>query len=554
MDHLNDAQVEVDCGHIISPLRRIWASFGYDEFNWTATPRGQQNLATLHALMETPYTVRAHNLYTSGSGRGLPHWSSGNVYHEDATGQPFYDWSIADPVFDAWVQHGCRPIVELGFCPRALVPPNATLAFTPMPSVYSPYEAGLWAWPPRDVTRWHDLVAATVRHYVERYGASIVRTWYWELWNEPDIAYWQGTVEDYCRFYDVTVAAVTSVLPDARVGGPSTTGQGVAFLRQFLAHCAHGNNSVTGQPGTRIDFISFHTKGAAFHPWRVYGPIESDGVTTAQNASPSTRKMLTEIGNSLAAIADYPAYRALPVLVDECDASVPAHWGIYDNANFGYRNTEYYPVFQAQLMKKLLDLESLALPAVHAATTWSWYMEGDRYFEGTRSLFTASNVPAPVLNAYRMLAFLPDQRVLVTSDRASGRIQHQQTAHHIEIDGLAATDGQDRVALLIWHHCDDQYQHDNATVTVTFRHLPFAGTPARLSHYRIDHEHSNSHSVWVAMGHPQDPDTTSLAFLHNRSGLELFEPVRVIDLIEDVVTVSFDLPLPGLSLLEIVRC
>ena len=87
------AHVEVDCRRWDGILRRIWTSFGCDELNWTATPRGKQNLATLHAFMETPYTLRAHNLYTSGTGRGLPHWSSSNVYHEDATGRPLYDYT-----------------------------------------------------------------------------------------------------------------------------------------------------------------------------------------------------------------------------------------------------------------------------------------------------------------------------------------------------------------------------------------------------------------------------------------------------------------------------
>ena len=68
-----------------------------------------------------------------------------------------------------------------------------------------------------------------------------------------------------------------------------------------------------------------------------------------------------------------------------------------------------------QLMKKLLDLDSLGLARVHAATTWSWYFEGDRYFEGTRSLFTASNIATPLLNAYRMLEHLPDRRLRVDS-------------------------------------------------------------------------------------------------------------------------------------------
>jgi xylan 1,4-beta-xylosidase len=544
------AHVEVDCRRWDGALRRIWTSFGYDELNWTATPRGKQNLASLHAFMEVPYTVRAHNLYTSGMGRGLPHWSSGNVYHEDAVGHPLYDWTLVDPVFDAWVHHGCQPIVELGFCPRALVPESATLPFTSMPSVYSAYEAGLWAWPPRDLQRWHDLVAATVQRYCDRYGPDVVRAWYWELWNEPDISYWQGTVEEYCHLYDVTVAAVTGALPEAQVGGPATTGPGVAFLEQFLAHCAGGVNAVTGERGTRLDFVSFHTKGAAFHPWRTYGLLGPEGAETPERASPSTPKMLAEIRGNLEAIARYPRLRDLPVLVDECDASVPAHWGIYDNANFGYRNTAYYPVFQVQLMKKLLDLDSLGLARVHTATTWSWYFEGDRYFEGTRSLFTASNIATPLLNAYRMLARLPDRRLRVDCDQGRGLTQLGDAAAQPEVGGLAATNGSDRLAVVVWHHCDDQYRQGMAQITVTVRHLPFAGRSIQLRHYRIDHAHSNSYNAWVAAGRPQDPSAGQLAAIRAHQGLALCAPEQVMERAPDDISLSFELPLPGVSLLE----
>jgi len=545
------ARIDVDCGRQSGSLRRIWASFGYDEINWTSTPQGRRNLATMRAFMEVPYTVRAHNLYTSGTGRGVPHFGSGNVYHEGADGEGArYDWSVFDAVFDAWVESGCRPIVELGFCPKALVPDAASLAFTPMPTVYSPYESGLWAWPPRDTRRWHDLVAATVRHACARYGADIVRTWYWELWNEPDIFYWKGTPQEYHALYDVTVAAVGSVLPDAAVGGPATTGGGAAFLGGFLRHCATGTNTVTGGTGTRLDFVSFHTKGAAFRPWRTYGPLGPEGAETAERASPSTRKMLREIRDGLAAVSAHTAFAALPVLVDECDASVPAHWGIYDNANFAYRNTEYYPVFQAQLMKKLLDMDDLGLARVHAATTWSWYLEGDRYFEGTRSLFTAAGIPTPLLNAYRLLSRLPDRRVHVASDRGRGLSQLDDGAPLPEVDALAATDGSGRAAVVVWHHCDDQYRQGTAEVAVTVRGLPGAGRPGVLRHFRIDARHSNSHTAWVAAGRPQDPAADEVAGILARSGLERCAEDVAYERLPGDMEVRLTLPAPGVSLLE----
>ena len=93
---------------------------------------------------------------------------------------------------------------------------------------------------PADERRWGDLVHAVAEHFVCRYGARRTSEWYWEFWNEPDIVYWDGTVEEYCRYYDVTAAVVRRALPGARVGGPATTGGGTAFLEQFLDHCVSG--------------------------------------------------------------------------------------------------------------------------------------------------------------------------------------------------------------------------------------------------------------------------------------------------------------------------
>src|SRR5882724_10983285 len=300
------ATVRVDCGAPRGPVRHIWTSLGFDEINWTSRPAGKRHLRTIGIFAERPYYVRSHYIFNSGIGWSLPHWGAGNVYHEDADGRPFYDFSIADQVYDAVVAAGHRPLVELAFTPRALVPEDAEkrFAFEPSPTQWSPYEAGLW-----------------------------------ELWNEPDISYWRGTPEQFYALYDVTAAAVKAGLPDAAVGGPATTGdlgpgrRGNDFLRGFLAHCAR-----TGAP---LDFVSFHTKGARYTPWRVYGPLGGPAPT---RQSPSSLKMLREVRAALEVVASYPQFRDLPCIVDECDASVPAHWGVYDNANFAYRNTEYFPV------------------------------------------------------------------------------------------------------------------------------------------------------------------------------------------------------------------
>jgi len=550
--HIAEATVRVGAGATLGPIRRIWASFGYDEINWTSTPAGKRHLKTIGAFVEQPYFVRSHYVFNSGIGWSLPHWGAGNVYHEDAAGQPFYDFTIADQVYDAVVEAGLRPLVELAFTPRALVPDDAEkrFAYEPSPTQWSPYEAGLWATPPKDYGKWAGLVRSLVEHCVARYGAAHVRGWLWELWNEPDIFYWRGTPEQFYALYDVTAAAVKAALPDAAVGGPTTTGdlgpgrRGNEFLRGFLAHCAR-----TRAP---LDFVSFHTKGARFTPWRVYGPLGGPAPT---QQSPSSLKMLREVRAALAAVSAHAEFRDLPCIVDECDASVPAHWGVYDNANFAYRNTEYFAVFQCKLMKKLLDLDVRGGARVHQATTWSFYFESERLFEGTRSLFTAQGIQKPVLNAYRMLSRLGDTRLAVESSHAwsMDRLDDGAAGMSEEVDALA-TAGGDGVSVLVWRHADDQYATDarDTAVTVRLERLPFAGN-VRVSHWRIDSAHSNSHTAWRALGGPQDPSPDELASIEGRQGLERLEPDSTVAVRDGALTLRITLPLPSVSLIEIRR-
>jgi xylan 1,4-beta-xylosidase len=530
------------------PLPRLWASVGYDEINWTYTPTGRQLLRLLNAGGSETFHVRTHYVFCSGIGWSLPHWGAGNVYHEDASGRPYYDWSVVDQVYDAVVESGHVPLVELGFTPRALVPEDAIERFpyTSSPTQQSAYEAGLWSFPPRSFERWGELVRALVEHCAERYGVGSVERWLWELWNEPDIFYWRGTPEEYFRLYEVTAAAVRAALPAGRVGGPATTGDlrgdGPEFLRGFLRHCA--------ERGVPLDFVSFHTKGAGFTPWRQYGPL---GATAPTPQSPSTVKMLREVREGLRAVAAHDEFRTLPCVVDECDASVPAHRGRYDNANFAYRNDEYYAVFQCQLMAKLLALGREVGVAPAQATTWSFHMEGERCFEGTRSLLTSHGIEKPVLNAYRLLSRLGPRALPVTSTARwdIGRLDTDEAVPE-EIDALASTDDGGRVAVLVWRHGDDQYRRSSEPVDVDLR---LTGRPAgrrdvRVVHWRIDAGHGNAHTTWQALGSPDYPSPEEVAAIKASQGMERLEPDRVERVEDGTLALRLRLPLPAVSLLE----
>ena len=224
--HVTAARVTVDASCDRGPLQRIWESFGYDEINWTYTPTGKRLLRTFAEFSHRPYYVRPHYVFCSGSGFGIPHWGNGNVYHEDEHGKPFFDFTIADQTYDAIVNAGHHVLVELAFTPRDLLPDEAVnLVVESSPTVYSNYEAGAWAYPPATTpsgARWWRPTPSTAWSATARMrstagcgscGTSLTSSL-------------AGTPEQFYDLYSVTAAAVRSVLPNAKVGGPAVTAAG----------------------------------------------------------------------------------------------------------------------------------------------------------------------------------------------------------------------------------------------------------------------------------------------------------------------------------------
>jgi xylan 1,4-beta-xylosidase len=526
---------------------RVWEwrfdRVGASRKRWMCTSTGQRLLQTFSAISHSSYHVRPHYVFCSGSGFGIPHWGSGNVYHETEQGEAYYDFSIVDRAYDAIVSAGHHVLVELGFTPRDLLPPEADeLTVVPSPTAYSSYEAGAWGYPPRDYDRWAGLVEALAQHCLERYGEEEVSAWLWELWNEPDIFYWRGTPQQFNELYTATARAVRKVVPHGLVGGPAVTSSGLDFLRQFLDYTAEHNEP--------LDFISYHTKGCRF-PTREYAPL---GAPAREKLNPSSTKMLYDLRSFNRTIASYERYRDIPAIVDECDAAVPAHFGRYDNMNYEFQNTEYYPVFQIKLMKKIIELNATETVQVEQATSWSFYFEGERYFEGTRSFLTAGGVEKPFLNAYRMLARLGPRRVQATSDAAWEIAELEETdgaSMREEVDALASLADDGTIALLAWRHTDDQYQTDDVqtAVDVTLRGLPDG--EYKLTHFRIDADHSNSYTAWKSAGAPQNPTEDQLATIKSRQGLEELEPPKTVRATSGTVALDLRLPLPAASLLII---
>ena len=163
-------QIQVFADRSDAALPPVWSYFGYDEPNYTYAPNGQKLLRELQALSPVPVYIRTHNLLTSGDGSASLKWGSTNVYTEDADGNPIYDWAILDRIFDTFHGAGVKPLVEIGFMPKALsTHPDPYRHSFPQGSIYTG-----WAYPPKDYQKWSDLVFQFVRHLRAHYGDAEV--------------------------------------------------------------------------------------------------------------------------------------------------------------------------------------------------------------------------------------------------------------------------------------------------------------------------------------------------------------------------------------------
>ena len=481
--------IHVDLTKTVGSYIPISSWFGYDEANFTTMRYGTELLGELHDLSPVPVYVRFHHLLTSGNGVPELKWSSTNVYSEDASGNPVYDFKILDGIFDALKAAGVRPMVELGFMPMDLA--------AEVEGRHEPYQvhfpkstvSGGSNNPPKDYRKWSELVRAVTSHLVERYGRAAVLGWYFEVWNEPDIDYWHSTPEDYWKLYDYAVAGVRATLPGAEVGGPASTGPGnpkaAKFLDDFLAHVDHGKSAANGGP-VPLDFISFHAKG---HPQMVAGHVRM-----------GLGNELTDAAKGFEIVAKYPKFRHLPIILSEADPEGCAACSMKMNPANAYRNGPLYAIYTAVAMKELFALQDKYKVNLLAMLSWSFEFENKDYFEGFRTLAT-NGVDKPVLNVFRMAGLMSGNRV-VTSSEAQVPLDDILSAgvrQTPDVDAMA-TRTEHEAAVMLWNYHDDDLPAAGAAVQVTIAGIPAGVNKILLEHYRIDETHSNSYSVWKGNG------------------------------------------------------
>ncbi len=533
-------EIHVDATDSSSAIRPLWAWVGYDEPNYTYMKDGKKLLTELSAMNYYPVNVRVHNLLSTGDGEAALKWGSTNAYTEDSEGNPVYDWTITDSIFDTFVERGMRPLVQIGFMPEALStnPSPYRHNWTPR----DPYDKIFtgWAYPPNDYDKWRELIYQWASHCRDRYGIEEVKDWYWEVWNEPNL-YLKGSLEDYCKMYDYAVDGLLRALPDAIVGGPHSTGprdpRAADYLRKFIDHCLNGTNYATGRQGTPLRYIGYHAKGAP--------KFSDDGKVLM-----SIRGQLLDVEEGFKIVNEFPELKGIPVIIGEFDPEGCAACSSEFVPQFDYRNGTMYSSTLAATYGRMQDLAEKYDVNLAGAVTWAFEFEGQPWFAGFRDLST-NGVGKPVLNVMRMLGQMKGNKLKAES---SGMVQldsiTKKGVRHQNDVGVLASNDNGEISILVWNYHDlDEPYAEPSPISLNIKNIK--GKRVKSEHFRVDLDHSNAFNEWRKMGRPATPSENEREILNHHGQLRQLTSAKWLEVKDGNINFEFDLPRQGVSLIKI---
>jgi xylan 1,4-beta-xylosidase len=412
----------------------------------------------------------------------------GTLVRED--GALVYSFFNADQICDFLLSIDMRPFVELSFMPTALASGGNTVFH---------YRGNVT--PPTDYDAWATLIRKLADHWVERYGLAEVSRWFFEVWNEPNLAsFWTGSQADYFRLYAVTARALKEVHSSLRVGGPATADN--QWLPEFMSYC-----EASGVP---VDFVSTH-----HYPTDAFGKPGDD--TTAQLAA-STRSVLRDEASKARDQA-----RGKPLYYTE--------WSTSSNPFDDLHDEPYAAAFIAKTV-----MEARGIVYGYSYWTFSDIFEENYFsskpFHGGFGLLTIQGVAKPAYRAFELLHRLGDQMFPVVGD-------------HDTVDVWATRRGR-TAQVLLTNGALPRHRIRTETVCLTLSGLG----KLRSAHLqRIDDDHANARRAWLEMGQPSSPLPRQVEALEGASMLVL-EPVP-FDARENQHTFDLTLPPQGTALLTL---
>jgi xylan 1,4-beta-xylosidase len=470
-------QIRIDAQAPTSPFPHFWEeAFGSGRAILAPRESYRNDLVAVKQATDFHY-VRFHAIFHDEVG----------VYNEDEHGNPFYNFSYVDEIYDGLLQRGVRPLVEISFMPRKL-------AFNP--DALHPFWYKQNVSPPKSLERWDDLIGHFAQHLIDRYGVEEVAQWYFEVWNEPNIDFWNGIPRDksYFALYEHTARALKAVSPRLRVGGPSTAA--AAWVLTFLQYVADHH--------VPLDFVSTH--GYADDTVEdLFGTNED--IPMDDRVCRAAAKVRKEIQSS-----------AMPAL--------PLFWTEWNVPGMNeVRDTSYVGPALANTVRECDG-------RVDMLSFWTFsdvFEEGGpipKPFEGHFGLRAKGGINKPSFYAFGLLHRLGDRRI-------ANAAQNILVTRH--------ADGS--LSIAVWNLVDPGKTGSPINLRLTFEHVQ-ANAAATIS--VVDDDHGNALAAYRSLGSPQYPTPEQVRKMNAATALPPPKQVRL-----DGTHLDIKLQVNALALIEI---
>ncbi|SKC49372.1 GH39 family glycosyl hydrolase [Maledivibacter halophilus] len=425
------------------------------------------------------------------------------VYNIDDDGNIVYNWSYVDELFDFFKKVNIKPFVELGFMPSEIKSSDEVMFW---------WKANVSQ--PRDIKLWTNLVKEFIKHCINRYGFKEVETWYFEVWNEPDLeyAFWIGNRESYFKFYEETVLAIKSISSKLRVGGPSITHQitmDETWLEDYFIYCK--TNKVP------LDFVSLH-----IYPESFSSKEEVEDIRMKAKLGEDSLKLMTDWKllkriyfdkNHTCDILSSANKKINMFLTNKPELHI-TEWNASSCCGNLINDTCFVAAFIiSNILKNIGKTDSMGF------WTFTDIMEetkaGISEFHGGFGLISKNGLKKPSYLAYYLLSKL-GQRIIKQDDE------------------YIVTKEDENIQMLVYNYAyfDDLFLNgDTSALLNTERYLVFEDKPSKIvkinisglsgyykiTRYQLNREHGSVVDAWINMGTPENMTEEEVRYLKGKS-------------------------------------
>ncbi len=482
-----------------APFPHTWEGIiNVDQFRWMVRGDMQEHLGIMQRELGARH-VRAVGMYDDEL-RVLRASPGSFLGYEPKT--PRTNWQIVDYIMDSLQDRGLHPMFTTSFIPSALTS-GPTTVFTGKSHTS----------PPDDWRAWARLVKESVHHAIERYGIDVVRQWYFEVWNEPNLQgwFWGGDQADFFQLWRVTHDAIKAVDPTLRVGGPSC---GRAEWVDDLFHYGARHDCLP-------DYLVAH----------IYNNDSADDLALAPFDGPQEDKTSKSPNSAIGVM------RGVRTLVDQLGFTGELHWNEWGRSFQGVDKRRECPSEAAFIVRLLAEVSNEADAFAYwcISDIYDQVGYGREAFFGGYGLLSLQGLRKPAFHAFRLLRMLGTERVAVHGD-------HLDSFHHAIATLSAPTQG--HVLVYAYDHREVPESHPIAIAV----ELPPGARPGRL--FRVDENENNVLARWRDLGAPiylsraQTADLRAVDDLTPSSSTVRTEPHA------DGLTAHFTMKSSGLALLE----